>query len=141
MAQGAKSFIFNNNYKFSFVKCLWFWFWLIFVSYATWSVFFSMDEITNSGYQLGLLLAIMDCKATAWKNSNFYWNFIIFYSTQNGRCGFVCVPCATWLPVSYHDAWRRMLSWDSCPIAYVPPKWCIKEKNFGSRQVCCMSNY
>ena len=44
-----------------------------------------------TGYHLGLPLAILQWKATAWKNSHFYWNFVTLYSTQNG-CGLVCVP-------------------------------------------------
>ena len=88
-----------------------------------------------SGYHLGLLLAIVHWKATVWKNSNSYWNLVKLYSTQTG-CGHVCVPYATWLPVSL---WRRVLSRDSLPvIAYVPPYWTIKWKVFGLRQVCCI---
>ena len=44
MAKGAKSFILNNNYKINPVKCPWFWFWLVLVSYATQAVFCSMVE-------------------------------------------------------------------------------------------------
>ena len=47
MAQGAKSFVLNNNYKINRVKCPWFWFWLVFVLYAVWAVFCSMDEILD----------------------------------------------------------------------------------------------
>ena len=85
-----------------------------------------------SGYHLGLLLAIVQWKAITWKNSNFYCNLVKLYSTQN-RCGHVCVPYTTWLPVSL---WRRLLSRDSLPIiAYVLPNWSIKWKVFGSKQV------
>ena len=33
----------NNSYKIYCVKCLWFWFWLVFVPYATLVVLYSMD--------------------------------------------------------------------------------------------------
>ena len=87
-----------------------------------------------SSYHLGLPLAIIvHWKATVWKKiSNFYWDLIKLYSTQNGF-GHVCVPYAVWLLVSF---WWRVLSRDSLSIiAYVSPKWIIKWKIFGSRQV------
>ena len=91
-----------------------------------------------SVYHLDLPLAIVHWKATVWKNYNFYWNLKKLYSTKNG-CGYVCVPYATWLPVGL---WRKVLSRDSLPIiAYIPLNWSIKQKSFGSRQECCMSNY
>ena len=47
MAQGAQSFILNNNYKINRVKCPWFWFWLVFVPYATQTVFYSIDDTSD----------------------------------------------------------------------------------------------
>ena len=82
-----------------------------------------------SCYHLGLPLTIVHWKATVWKNSNFYWNLIKLYSTQDGF-GHVCVQYTMWLPVSL---WRRVLSWDSL-LAYVLPNWSIKWKNIDSRR-------
>ena len=42
--EGAKSINLSNSYKIYCVKCPWFWFCLVFVPYATWPVFCSMDE-------------------------------------------------------------------------------------------------
>ena len=139
MVQGVESVILNNSYKIYCLKCLWFWFWLIFVPYGTRAVFCSMDITSDIRlYHAGWLLAIVHWKATVWKNSNFYWNLIKFYSTQNG-CGDVCVPYTNWLPISL---WRRVLSRDSLPITTcIPLNWSIKWKIFGSRQKCSMSNY
>ena len=44
MAQGAKSFILDNNYKINCEKYPQFWFWIVFFLYVTWAVFYSMDE-------------------------------------------------------------------------------------------------
>ena len=85
---------------------------VLFVPYATWVVFSSMDETFD--VQLSPWFAISNSALkgnSQKKNSNFYWNLIKLYSTQNGR-GHVCVPYATWLPVSL---WRKVLSWDICP--------------------------
>ena len=48
VAQGPKSIILNNRYKIYCVKCPWFWFLPIFVPYATWAVFCSIDEILDA---------------------------------------------------------------------------------------------
>ena len=139
MAQGANDIILNNSYKIYCAKCLWFWFSLVFVPYATWSVFCSMGETLDVRLRPSFTISNSPLKENHLKkNPNFYWNLIKLYSTQN-ECGHVCVPyVTTWLPVSL---WRRVLPSDSLPIiAYVPPNWSIKWKNFGSKQVCCMSN-
>ena len=122
MAQRAKTIILNNSYKIYCVKCPWFWFWLVFGPYAAWAVFCGMDETLD--VRLPSLFAITNSeRQQSDKNTNFYWNLIKLYSTQNGY-GHVCVPYATWLLVSL---WRRDLSWDSLPIiAYAPPNWSIK---------------
>ena len=138
MVQGVKSIILNNSYKIYYVKCPGFWFWLTFVPYATGAVFYSMGETLDICLPPWFAISNSALKRKSEKNSNFYGNLIKLYSTQNG-CGHVCVPYATWLPVSL---WRRVLSRNSLSvIAYVLLNWSIKWKSFGLRQECCMSNY
>ena len=63
MAQGAKSIIFNNSFKIYCVKCPWFCFWLVFVPYATWAVFCSIDET-------------VDVRLPPWFAINIMWSIV-----------------------------------------------------------------
>ena len=112
MVQGAKCFILNNSYMIIHVKCLWFGFsyFLSHMQHEQFSV--AWVRLWMSSYHLGLPLVIVRGKATTWKKSNSYWNFIILYSIQNG-CGHVCASYAMWLPVSL---WRWVLWWDSMSL-------------------------
>ena len=79
-----------------------------------------------SGYHLGLAFQCTERQQLE-KNSNFYWNLLKLYSTQNW-CVHVFVPYTIWLPVSW---WRRVISRES-PSHYsiCPSQLKYQMKNF-----------
>ena len=95
----------------------------------------NMSSFLQFSYHLGLPLAIVHWKATIWKNCSLLKSYIKLYSTQNGY-GHVCVPYTTWLEAHEGECYH----WTSSCYSNVSLNWSIKYQNFGSRQVCCMSN-
>ena len=97
VAQGAKSIILSSSYKIYCVKHPWFWFWLVFVPYATRAVFCSMDETLD--IRLPLWFAISN---SALKGKNL--EKILTYKTLfNSKWTWSCV-----CPIHNITVWKLM---------------------------------
>ena len=103
------------------------------------TIFCSMDETLDIRLPLWFAISNSALKGNSLKkNSDFYWNLIKLYSTQNG-CGHVCVPYANVTPCKLMEE-SAIMGLPSI-IAYVPPSWSVKWKKFRSKQMCCITNY